>query len=89
MLERSNFQKTNMIIININIAITKTDTIISEIEIAHVYNLTHACKQPYSQGCFQRTNTLAYYSKVLIKQKVLLNWLKKFLKYPFPFKNVG
>jgi hypothetical protein len=35
-LYQSNFQKTFSIIINIDIAITKTDMIISEIEIAYV-----------------------------------------------------
>jgi hypothetical protein len=40
-LEWSNFQKTDTIIIHIDIPITKTDTIISKIEIAHAYDLAH------------------------------------------------
>ncbi len=41
-LEQSNFQKTDMIIIDMDIAITKSNLIISEIEIAYVYDLAHA-----------------------------------------------
>jgi hypothetical protein len=36
-------KKNDMIVIDIDIMITKTDTIISEIEITYVYDLTHAC----------------------------------------------
>jgi hypothetical protein len=42
-LKQSNLQKTDIKIINIDIAITKNNTIIYEIEITHVYDLTHAC----------------------------------------------
>jgi len=41
-LEWANFQKTDMIMLNINFLATKTDMIKTKIEIAHVYNFAHA-----------------------------------------------
>jgi hypothetical protein len=41
-LEQSNFQKTDMIIFDIDFPATKTDMIKTEIKIAYVYDLAHA-----------------------------------------------
>jgi hypothetical protein len=71
--------------LNINFLATKTDMIKTEIEIAHVYNLTHACtflytckhsfgggQAPYSQtvAALLRTNKVGPYKYLYIH-----NWV--------------
>ncbi len=57
-LKQSNLQINGMIIINIDIAITKTNTIISEIKIAYAYNLAQAW---YRSQCNEHVQNRYFY----------------------------
>jgi hypothetical protein len=79
-----------MIIINIDIAITKTNTIISEIKIAYAYNLAQAwyrsqCNEHVQNRYFYLFDDLDYFDAVGIwfKVNLMIKMCKKELYYLF------
>ena len=75
------FQKSDTIIINIDIANSKTDTIIFEIEIAYFSNHTHPCPGVNFTNIFKQLLRQNPFAKKLQTQIVSTQKLLKKLSY--------